>query len=646
MRAALRHAPHALTMLLIAAPAIARAEDAALEAEAPEQVVKTEARLVRGALDDKPNRVESVTADDLARRGATDLASALSWLSAGADISPTGTAQGMIIDGLPASQLVVLRDGVPIARAAGSPQGPLVDLASIAIDPDTIERIDIYRGAGPAGSGAAGGIVIDIITRRPPRGARVSARGVLGSELNELHRQDVMLGAQWAPSQRWSTQLNGQWAKASALDVSGDGNLDTAARERVHAEGWLNWTPSRNEHLKLGALYDDGSSTSSGGALAPLDDLVRQRAGRLRLQGRWWLTPDVQLDHATELSLLNHNFFKQVRASGFERPKAATSQREARQVVSALWYVGAHDLGAEAHLTGRTIGRDGETGALPTHSQAMGGAGLSDQWRASSALTLTGRAFAWGDSSFGAAVDAQLGAQLALGSGFRLRANASQTRRAPTPEELFLAFDHSEVGYQVQGNPNLQPERLRSGRAGIVWTAPSKRSGVELEGFYHRLDDVIITEAVAGQSGLFTYSNRSQAHAAGLNASFQLGGLPGGLSAQGNYAFLPLSEERDTGAPLPLRSPHSARLELRGAWLGGDLEAWSNVAARAGAAAPVGSASAPPPYTLLSLGVAYRASSWMRLLLNANNLLDQRDPVWGPAPGRNVLLTVELRSDG
>ena len=36
-----------------------------------------------------------------------------------------------------------------------------------------------------------------------------------------------------------------------------------------------------------------------------------------------------------------------------------------------------------------------------------------------------------------------------------LRSSVTQSRRLPTAEQLFLFFDHSDVGYQITANDNL-----------------------------------------------------------------------------------------------------------------------------------------------------------------------------------------------
>ena len=204
---------------------------------------------------------------------------------------------------------------------------------------------------------------------------------------------------------------------------------------------------------------------------------------------------------------------------------------------------------------------------------------------------------------------------------------------------MYLSFDHSEVGYQVQGNPELDPEQLQSARGGVMWKW--RNLGLEAEGFYHDLSDVIVTVDTPGMAGLFSYGNVGEAHSAGTNASAQLRALPGGLSLLANYTWLPLASARGSQERLPLRPRHAGRAELRGAWLGGNLEAWCDVNARAPVQAPDGSGQVSS-YALVGLGAGYRWGPWARLIVDANNLLDQTDPTWGPAPGFNLMTTLQL----
>jgi outer membrane receptor for ferrienterochelin and colicins len=623
-----------LLALTLALPAAALAQD---------NTVKTEAHIAHGAAARTPARVDSLRADDLLRQGATDLASALSWLAGATPTTPTGTATGMIIDGLSASQVVVLRDGLPFARMSGSPDGPLVDLSSIPIDPATIERIDVYRGSGPSGTGGAGGIVVDIITRRPDRGAQEGfARSLSAADTSSPFRQEVAAGGAVSLSDQWSIQGMGQWADISAVDVNGDGRGDNPALTRTSGELVAQRRAGR-DNLRLALLGGSQTTRSSVAPTSPLEDQVEASSARLRLQGRWWSGQDMRLDHGLDAAWDQHDFSKLVRASGQLRPKADTQQLAARHNLLATWFLPDHDLQTELIFGGAHIKRSGETGELPAVALADLGVGLADTWYAADWMEVQGRIYGDVHTGFGAGWSAQIAAIWKPHKAFTPRASLSRSRRLPTPEERFLLFDHSEVGYRILGNPDLGPESLRSARLGFVWS-PAKLVHVEAEGFVHDISDAIVTAGVDGANGAatFTYINASGATAAGVNASLRWGGLPGGLALAVSHAWLPVSED-DAGQPLPLRAQHSTRAELRGRWLGGALEAWGDVQARSALATPPAQPAAPA-YAQLGLGARWQALDALSVALDVNNLLNQTNATWGPVPGLHALLTLELRA--
>jgi outer membrane receptor for ferrienterochelin and colicins len=611
----------------------ARAQDA--------QTVTTTTGNARGAAARTPARVDSLRADDLMRQGATDLASALVWIAGATPTSPTGTATGMIVDGLSASQVVVLRDGLPFARMSGSPDGPMADLSTIPIDPAIIERIDVYRGAGPGGTGGAGGVVIDIITRRSQQGYEAFVRSISGAaEVAAPWRQELTAGGNAQLSERWSAQLMAQRVAVDPIDVNGDDIGDNPERRRIGGEAAMQWRDGQ-ESLRVGLVGSMQTTTASVSPTAPLIDQIDAGSARLRVQGRWWTADDMRLEHGSDVSVDQHDFAKIVRASGDTRPKADTTQYAARQTLLATWFLGDHDLQGELIGGVTHIQRGGETGTLDPITLGEGGAGVTDTWHVGERFELQGRVYGDVQSGFGAGWSGQIAAIWRASDTLAPRLTVSRSRRIPTPEERFLLFDHSEVGYRVLGNPDLTPESLRSVRAGLVIT-PTRRVQFEVEGFVHDLDDAIITTSAASGTATFTYVNAAGARTAGANASMRLVGLPGGLMLTASHAWLPLSED-DDGQPLALRAEHSTRAELRGRWLGGDLEAWCDVQARSALATPAASPAAPA-YALLGAGVRWQALDVLSLNLDLNNLLNQTNATWGPVPGAHALLTLELRA--
>lgn len=603
--------------------------------------VSTTAESRRGATARTPARVETLHSDDLLRQGATDLASALSWLAGASPVRPTGTATSVIIDGLSASQLVVLRDGMPFARMSGSPDGPLTDLSAIPIDPAVIERIDVYRGSGPGGTGVAGGVVIDIITRRAEPGWEVFGRGLAGGQdVESPFRQEVTTGGHAQLNDTWSVQGLGRWSSLDALDVNGDGRLDTPGLDRLNGEVALGWRSERDQ-LRMAWMGTSQTTNSFGPLNSPLDDRVESSTQRLRVQGRWWSGHDFRLDHGTDLSIDQHDFSKVVRSSGFIRPKAQTRQLGGRQNLLGTWLLSEHDLQVELQGGGAQVNRDGETGSLEPVALGDVGAGFADTWYLSRSIELQSRLYGDIHNGFGAGWSAQVAGVWKTTSWLSARLAVSRTRRIPTPEERFLFFDHSEVGYRIQGNEDLRPEALRSLRAGLI-LKPLDSLAIEAEGFLHDIDDAIVTASVANDASTFTYANAEGARTAGANASLRWTGLPLGLMLTASHAWLPLAED-SAGQRLPLRAAHSTRLELRGRWLGGDLDVWGDLQARSSLAVPPNSPAAPG-FAMIGLGASWQALDSLRFILDANNLLNQTNATWGPAPGFHLLLNVELRA--
>jgi len=547
----------------------------------------------------------------------------------------------------------VRRDGVPLDRAAGSQAGPIIDLSSIVIDPSTIERIDIYRGIGPAGSGRAGGVIVDIVTRQRPAIPSTFARAQVTGGRDPVFRQDYALGGEVPITSKLGARIFVQGMMLDALDVDQDGTPDTPGQERAHVETSWTWRPKANSFIRTDVLGTAGRTTSFGGPAAQLDDAVTRRALRTRVHGRWWASEDVRVEHQTQVAVEDRRFDKLVRASGFARNNNVTQQVSARQTGMMTAFLGAHDLSVEILGDVQRIDREtlltepGQQALVAPFTETLATfvAGATDTWYVGESVELFGRGVVDVSNPFGPGASAQLGAAFGVGGNVKIRTSASQTRRVPTAEELFLDFDHSEVGYRIQGNTELRPEVLRSARFGLVWTSTDKTMGVEAEAFAHRITDSITelpVDVAPGEAALFTYDNLALTQTAGVNATAQLRALPAGLSLLANYAYLPVARDVEGGERLFLRPTHSGRAELRGQWLDRRLSAWTDVSVRSGTEVPQTARYDNPGVAVVGLGASYTFNASTRVLLDVNNLLDQKNAEWGPTPGFNAFLMLQL----
>ncbi len=286
-----------------------------------------------------------------------------------------------------------------------------------------------------------------------------------------------------------------------------------------------------------------------------------------------------------------------------------------------------------------------------------------------------------GDGSDGAfALGPKLATRVDLPAGFSLRASVGQGFRLPSFEERFLRFDHSELGYVVQGNPALRPERSTGARVELAFSrprgsgAPSSSSssssssvvsvpleaGIELSG--NALTD-LITEQAAGTTAagipLFSYGNASRAWTAALSTRAKVGPVQAAavaLSLDATWQYL-LNAVDASGCPaddpwfcgadagarsLPLRPAHAVDVTARAT-----LSSTSTTFfARADLMSerPLPDAVAPGS-VVLACGVRQPielgAGDGAELMVGLENLLDQTDPVYGPKPGRHV--SVNLR---
>ena len=633
-------AASAVIACILTCPKVSWSQDGEEEPVVESREVTTHGEHVDGVMRGRAQRVERVEREAMRRLGATNVAEALAATSAGVQVDPTGTTAGMIIAGLPASQVIVLRDGLPIASAAGSPQGPIVDLSAIAIAPESIERIDVYRGVGPIGSAGASGVVIDIVSRPRPRHSSVLARG----QWTGSAQQEAIIDSQYAVqgdaaiTRSWSAQASIQGGAQSAIDVNDDGAIDRPSSDTLAADAAVTYRPQPNSFVRIQAV---GTRAEHVLGSQTFDDRIARSSTRARLKGRWWPHEDVRLEHHTDVGRDRSAFTKEVRSSGAQVPKTDTTLDAITQSISATHFSSSHDLSVEISARTWSVAREEQADTYRA-ADARAGLGVSDTWYASESWELFGALFAQSATDFGSHLQGQVGAAYAVTPQVIARASFARSARLPTPEELYFPFDHNEIGYIVTNNDALSPEVIHSSEAGMVWTSGAKTLGVEVAGFYHDMRDLIVAqpiETTAQGVAVFTYQNVQRAHSAGGRLTLQANDLFAGLGLLANYSWTPLASDQATGERLINRAEHATRVELRGAW--GDASAWIDATTRSSLAVPDGQPSAPA-YVLCGAGGAYRIAPHTMVRFDANNLLDQTNATWGPMPGISALLSVQI----
>ncbi len=144
-----------------------------------------------------------------------------------------------------------------------------------------------------------------------------------------------------------------------------------------------------------------------------------------------------------------------------------------------------------------------------------------------------------------------------------LRASVGSGYRVPNLKERYYVFDHSNLGYKVMGNPNLQPETSTSYQIGYQGQL-SDTVNVTLNGFYNNIDDLIQTDednaSFEGNIAIYQFKNVDSARTYGgdIGMDWQLDPR---AKLQANYAYIN-THNNVTDTELTYKPNHKAMLAL------------------------------------------------------------------------------------
>ncbi|WP_242516345.1 TonB-dependent receptor plug domain-containing protein [Sorangium cellulosum] len=224
-----------------------------------------------------------------------------------------------------------------------------------------------------------------------------------------------------------------------------------------------------------------------------------------------------------------------------------------------------------------------------------------------------------------------------------LRVSGGRGFRAPSAKELGFSFDHSGLGYVLEGNPDLAPE-TSWGLNGDVTFRPRQDLTLRAGGFANWVSDLIDIDPrplrSSGGVDTYTYWNIARARTSGVELSATFQAAPW-LRAEAGYAYL--WTRNDTAErPLAGRPPHTAQAALRA-----DLPLRIELVARLRAvtSAFVEEGLRAPGFSTLDARLARPLWPSSRAYLGVRNLLDaQKDPArrgdHRPLEGRTVYLGI------
>jgi vitamin B12 transporter len=569
-----------------------------------------------------------MTRADIERRQATDLVDLLAS-EAGIEFARAGSGQAsLFMRGANSSQVLLLIDGVRVNSVIGG--GPTLG----GITADAIERIEIVRGnlSSLYGSEAIGG-VIQIFTRADGSGADASA------EAGEGQHRAAAAGVRYAADgTRLSLRAGVRRSEAvSAIDparvivgpFTAGANPDVDGYQQRSVS--LNASQRMHERLEFGGSYwanrrDTDFDSTGDGPDAVHREHAKLDAGsvyvsvaptdvwRIRLRG------GQSNDNSRNTSNVPTSFSNsELRA----RNRQVTLQNDLRWSEQLALQFGLEEVRSKGGSTSFDPGfsavfTEFERDVNSAFAGAVGNLGAHR-------LQANVRYDDYSDA--GDATTGLVAYGYQLTPSLRASAQVSTAFRAPSFNDLYFPFF---------GNPQLKPERARSGEVGLAYAQGP--TSVRAALYRTRTRDLIVFD---GQLGTVNNVARARADGFELAARTQLGAWRLGA---GVTLVRPIDET--TGERLLRRAPYAVNASAfyeDGAWSAGAET--SRVGARYDSDINTFARIRLAPYTLVRLLGAYRVNQNVRLRLRIENAFDEEYTLvdgYNTQP-RTAIVGVEVR---
>ncbi len=412
-------------------------------------------------LDESPVPISVIQSAEIKETGATQLHELLSHFP-GLELNDIHGQQGqsIMMQGMDSQHVLIMIDSVPVSQTSTE-----INLERFSLN--NIERIEIAPGASSAlyGSSAMGG-VINLITK--------------------VHKEPYFEGSiatkqTETDTQNWPTQLN---TSLQAGHNIGDGFIDHSLSV-THYSG-VNTDESYEEQVASGYRWNlnerlqFGSYTAKATWMAGLLErpyLTQRGNNSLKsikqedshefatsLQRQTVLSEQLlQLDYDgyhTIQDILNRDDDNDLNRKASALSTRATSQWNSQLFDHQLIF-GTSFSAETLEQTKKENGEEIEEVPSDADRQSVEGF-LQDDWAPLPGVNIVSGIRTQWDSDFDWFTAPKIAARWDAWQGssaeLYIRASAGMGYRVPSLKERYYRFDHSNLGYVVEGNPDLNPE--------------------------------------------------------------------------------------------------------------------------------------------------------------------------------------------
>ena len=528
------------------------ADDPSAPVHSLDAIVVTGSRTER-PLGETPVATEVITPTEIRESGAQNLGELLEERIGVYVDRSSALGAAVQLQGLPADYTLILVDGV---RQPGRINGA-IDLDRFSIE--DIERVEIVRGSSSAlyGSDAIAG-VINIITKKAKRPLELGGTGSLGA-----YQTIDASGSVGLNRPRWSTRFSAGYHSRGSYDLDpSDPATSQSESTQYNFDNQSTFSPSRDLTLasSLDYRHQDRNAvdvSAAGGAVFDRENVTE--TGSVLLKPEWKFEGGTRLELRGSIGIFRDQFLLDQRG-GNDLDEVQDTREYNAQIGTQL-----DTLIAESHLV--SVGAETwyetlDTARLSTGSSERSRVALyaQDEWTLHEAplVVLLPGARVDVDSQFGVYPTPRLAMRVDPIEQLTLRASYGWGFKAPDFRELYLLFENPSVGYLVEGNPELEPERSRSYNLSAE-LRPHPNVWLSVQGFLNQLSNRIGTiVAPTDEVGprRFIYQNVDSASSLGIESTIRVSPFKA-LRLDFGYTWT-RTENRADGQPLSGQPLHRA----------------------------------------------------------------------------------------
>jgi outer membrane receptor for ferrienterochelin and colicins len=570
---------------------------------AEDQVVVSASR-VNELQEQAPTKVISVTKAEIQDTGYERVGDVLGEMPG---IVTMGQSYGVSlvggeqIDGMDSKETAVLLDGLPFVGARGIDEG-YIDLNQQ--DVGKLDNVEVVKGAASAlyGTDALGG-VINLISHEPTHPLEIDAT-TSGGSLGEIDTR-LGIGGQW---KNLTGYLDLEHHQRDGYTLIPDDPTTVGAYENrqdllaklrytFNPRASISFTSSaytNHDHgMTLTAETDPNDpvnfvntptalfSNDSTQTYALVGDFAPTQSTTLQLRG--YLS---RYDEDSSSNLIENG----VEGPDFDPGNLSETYRRADATIGQRWGSRQFIQGGYEWAEDRYAGDNRIVGGNAGQQLSTNDLWVQDRIQPVRNLLLTVGGRYTNNSAFGGHAVPKVGAVYRVNDHFTVRGSFGEGFRAPNLGELYYHLLHLEYGYQVIGNPTLQPETSQSYSAGGTFTAGRYQLSLNLfrNNLKNLIDTSLVCDETSGQdcsgqalvqllsqygvpesfdydttgAALFTFINQNvdRAYTEGMDIDGRVA-LTRSLVFSGAYTYLE-AVDAITHTWLPYRSRHQGHIKL------------------------------------------------------------------------------------